>query len=172
MQPGTPGWESANVGGAVGFAFVSRRNSSLIPGNFCLVLGSLAALSLGIAAGFAVAGAWLILPFAGVEVAGLAIALRCVMRRAGDYEKVAIQGDEVFLDVCEDSARRCFRFNRFWARLVVRDGAPRFEVSLRSHGREVAVGRYLDEGGRRALARELRCRLQSRWTNLADHVGD
>ncbi|MDH5534345.1 MAG: DUF2244 domain-containing protein [Betaproteobacteria bacterium] len=154
--------ESANIGGAAEFAFVSRRNSSLIPDRFCLVLGSLAVISLAIAGGFAVVGAWLILPFAGAEVAALAVALRCVRKRAGDYERVAIHGDEVVLDVCEDSARRSFRFNRLWAQLVVSDGAPRFEVSLRSHGREVVVGRYLDEDGRRALARELRCRLQGR----------
>lgn len=153
--------ESANVGGAADFAFVSRRNSSLIPANFCLVLGSLAAVSLGIAAAFAVVGAWLIVPFAGIEVAGLALALRCVIRRAGDYERLAIRGDEVVLDLCEDSAQRSFRFNRLWAQLVIRDGA-RYQVSLRSHGREVAVGRYLDDDGRKALARELRRRLQGR----------
>lgn len=152
--------ESANIGGAAEFAFVSRRNSSLIPDRFCLVLGSLAAISLAIAGGFAVVGAWLILPFAGVEAAALAVALRCVMRRAGDYERVAIEGDRVVLDVLENREQRRFSFNRLWARLVVRDGAPLFQIALRSHGKEVELGRYLDEPGRRALARELRRRLR------------
>lgn len=154
--------ESATVCGATGFAFVSRRNSSLIPGSFCLVFASLAAFSVLIAAGFAMAGAWLILPFAGIELAALALAVRCVMRRARDYEKVAIAGDEVTLDVCEDSARSTFRFNRPWAQLVEREARSGFGLALRSHGREVAVGRYLGEDQRRALARELRGRLRGR----------
>ncbi len=152
--------EGANIGGAAEFAFVSRRNNSLIPERFCLVVGALAVLSLAIAGGFAVAGAWLILPFAGLELAALAIALRCVMRRARDYERVAIEGDRVVLDVIEDSEQRHFSFNRLWAQLVVRERAPQYRIALRSYGREVELGRYLDESGRRALARELRRRLR------------
>lgn len=154
--------QSADAVGTADFAFVSRRNSSLIPGNFCLVFGSLAAISMGIAGGFALVGAWPLLPFAGLEVAALAVALRFVMRGADDYESVTIDGDDVVLDVRANSAERRFRFNRIWAQLVVRERFARVEVALRSHGREVELGRYLNDAGRRRLARELRVRLRGR----------
>jgi len=41
-------------------------------------------VSLMIALGFTAVGAWLILPFAGIEIAGLGIAAWLVLRRAGD----------------------------------------------------------------------------------------
>jgi len=56
--------------------------SSRIPSSplFVAVL-AIAAVSLLIAVAFALAGAWLVLPFAGLELAGLAWALRHVARR-------------------------------------------------------------------------------------------
>jgi hypothetical protein len=42
---------------------------------------AIAAVSLFIAGAFALAGAWLVLPFAGLELAGLAWALRHAARR-------------------------------------------------------------------------------------------
>ena len=56
--------------------------SSRIPSSplFAAVL-AIAAVSLLIAVAFALAGAWLVLPFAGLELAGLAWALRHTARR-------------------------------------------------------------------------------------------
>ena len=47
----------------------------------------LAAVTLGIGIGFAAFGAWLVLPFAGAEVIGLAIAFVAVARRAAQQYK-------------------------------------------------------------------------------------
>jgi uncharacterized membrane protein len=46
--------------------------------------------------------------------------------------------------------------------LVVDQRARDTRLALRSHGREIEVGRYLDGGGRRRLARELKSRLNAR----------
>jgi uncharacterized membrane protein len=51
---------------------------------------------------------------------------------------------------------RQFEFNRCWARLVTGDAGT---VALRSHGREIVIGRFCGEESRQALARELRSRL-------------
>ena len=48
-------------------------------------------VSLGIATAFAVLGAWLILPFAGLEMLVLYLAFRYVDRHAADYERIAIR---------------------------------------------------------------------------------
>jgi uncharacterized membrane protein len=60
----------------------AKRHCSISPLGLALVFGGLAALTLGIGAAFAAAGAWLILPFAGLEALGLAAAFVAVARRA------------------------------------------------------------------------------------------
>ena len=53
------------------------------------VFSALAAVVLVIGAGFAIAGAWLILPFAGLEVALLVAAYLAYAKRFGAEEKQA-----------------------------------------------------------------------------------
>lgn len=62
----------------------AKRYRSISPLGLALVFGGLAALTLSIGAAFAALGAWLILPFAGLEVAGLCAAFWYVARRAAD----------------------------------------------------------------------------------------
>ena len=54
---------------------------------------------------FAVLGAWLILPFAGLEMLVLYLAFRYIDRHAGDYERIAIDGDRVEVELCEAGRR-------------------------------------------------------------------
>lgn len=57
------------AGPAPGFSVLLKRNCSISPAALARVLALLAAVTLGIGIGFAAAGAWLVLPFAGMEVA-------------------------------------------------------------------------------------------------------
>lgn len=52
-------------------------------------------VSFSIAIAFALKGAWLILPFAGVEMLVLGAALYVVARRGCRWQTVSIQGDQV-----------------------------------------------------------------------------
>ena len=87
-----PFFESVLEHDGAGFTYFKRHSSSLDITLLRTVFGSLALFSLIIAAGFAAAGAWLIIPFAGLEIAALAVAAGVVMRRAGDFERLAVQG--------------------------------------------------------------------------------
>lgn len=138
------------------FTYFKRHASSLDLRLLLLVFGSLALFSLVIAVGFAAAGAWLIIPFAGVEIAALGTVAWLVLRRAGDFERLAVHGDRILVEVRERGLAQQFEFNRCWAQLVT--GAAG-SVALRSHGREVEIGRCCCEESRRTLARELRSRL-------------
>lgn len=69
---------------ADGFCVQVKRHCSISPQGLLLVFAALAALSLGIATAFAALGAWLILPFAGLEVAALCAAFWVTARRAGN----------------------------------------------------------------------------------------
>jgi len=154
-------FEGAGNQGAGEFTLITRRINSLNTRHCGIVFGSLAVFSLLVAVVFSVLGAWLILPFAGVEAAALYLAFSWVVRHADDSESLVIRGDAVVLEVREDTRTRHFEFNRVWAKLVVDQRAQSVHLALRSHGREVEIGRYLDGGGRRMLARELKARLRA-----------
>ena len=57
------------------------RNCSISPGAFAGALALLAVVTLSIGIGFAMMGAWLILPFAGLEALALGAAFFCYSRR-------------------------------------------------------------------------------------------
>ncbi|MCW5574508.1 MAG: DUF2244 domain-containing protein [Burkholderiales bacterium] len=139
-----------------GFTYFRRHAGSFELRTFTLVFGSLALLSLVIAGGFAAAGAWLIVPFAGLEIAALLTAAAVFLRRAGDFERVAVLGDRVVVEFRERGLAEKFEFHRGWARVVTgKSGMP----ALRSHGRTVEIGRYCGDEGRQMLARALHSRL-------------
>lgn len=141
------------------FSLCTRRINSMSVREFGIVVGSLAAFSLMVAVVFSALGAWLILPFAGLEGMALYLAFNWVARHAQDSESLVIRGDAVILAVREAAQTRHYEFNRAWARVVVDRRARDVRLALRSHGNEVEVGRYLDGGGRQRLARELKARL-------------
>src|SRR5262245_40185558 len=158
MTAGTIQGEGA---GATGFSLVARCNNSLGSGGRYVFFWFIFLVSVGIALAFAlVLGAWLILPFAGLEMLVLYLAFRYVDRHAGDYERIAIEGDRVELEYYEGGATRRHELNRRWAQLVTSGDGRR--LALRSHGREFEVGRHLDAEQRQKTARQLKLELHGR----------
>lgn len=139
-----------------GFTYFRRHTSSLDPRLLLFVFGSLVLLSLVVATGFALAGAWLIIPFAGAEIAALGTAVWFFLRRAGDFERLTFTGDHILVEIRERGFLGQFEFHRGWVRLVTGQAGS---VALHSHGRAVEIGRYSGEAGRRVLAQALRNRL-------------
>lgn len=136
------------------YDYTARRNNSLSSSGRQLAFGFILTVSLGIAAAFAlVFGAWPIMTFAGIEMAVLYLAFRYVDRHAADYERITIRGDRVSVEIREGSDVTRFELNRCWAQVVCEP--ERARVALRSHGRELEVGRHLCEEQRRSVAREL-----------------
>lgn len=146
------------VGGESGYALAARRNNSLTSADRIFGFGLIAFVSLGIAAAFAFLGAWLILPFAGIEVLVLYLAWRWIERHAHDYELLTIAGDVVEIEVADDKRLQRFRFNRCWTQVIcAQDGGS---LSLRSHGRPIEFGRHLTNEQRLEAAAALRQRLR------------
>jgi len=77
-----PQREWAFLGSSHGFSVLRKRNCSISPQGMIAVFALLAFVTLGIGIGFAIAGAWLILPFAGLEVAALTLAFWVTARRS------------------------------------------------------------------------------------------
>ena len=138
------------------FVHLSVPNRSLGPGARRWVVAALAATTLGIAAGAWAFGAWLVMPFAGLEVAVLVLAFRIVADHDADFERLEIGEHEVRVEARD--ARRVTRFvaHRPWARVVFRERGARCTLGLAYAGRVVPLGRLLSDEGRRRLAGELR----------------
>jgi len=61
----------------------AKRHCSISPAGLLWAFAGLAVITLAIGAGFALMGAWLVLPFAGLEVVALAVAFVVHVRRVG-----------------------------------------------------------------------------------------
>ena len=94
-----PRRELVFAGFAPGFSVLLKRNCSISPAALARVFAFLVAVTLGIGIGFAAAGAWLVLPFAGIEVALLAAAFFVNGRHAGDYERIERAGEHLTVEV-------------------------------------------------------------------------
>lgn len=143
---------------------VARRNNSLSSGSRLLVLGSLAAVVLAISLGFALSGAWLILPFAGLDLLVVGLAFRYMEQHAGDYECMTMHDDQVVIERRERGSVRRFEFNRRWAQLIISEpqGMERGRLALRSHGKEVEFGMFLTDEQPVATALRLKKHLNVR----------
>ena len=96
----TAGMECSELPHAAEFSRVARRNNSLTSTGRLLVFAFIFVVSIGIACAFAYLGAWLILPFAGLEMLVLYWAFWYMERHAADYERIAIDGDRVEVEIC------------------------------------------------------------------------
>ena len=150
----TAGTECSELVRATDFSRVARRNNSLSSSGRLLVFAILFAVSVGIACAFAAFGAWLILPFAGLEMLVLYAAFWYVGRHAADYERIAVAGDRLRVEINEAGRASNHEFNRWWAQVVLSGDSRR--LALRYQGRELEIGRYLNDEQRLTLARDLR----------------
>lgn len=137
------------------YLLVAQRNNSLSRSNRQWAFSFIFGVSILIALAFAAFGAWPVLPFAGLEMAVLYAAFRYLDRHAADYECLEIKEDRVRIEIREGTAVRRVELNRHWAQVVIDDAAGRRRLALRSHGREVELGRHLTDEERDRVGREL-----------------
>jgi uncharacterized membrane protein len=140
-----------------GFRLALKRNCSISPRDLLLVFAALALLAVSIASGFAALGAWLILPFAGLEVLLLGAAFWLTARHATDYERLELERGRLRIEVCEAERLQRYEMDAHAARVRMVDG----HVLLHAPRAWLEVGRHLDAAARSRLAAELGKRLQS-----------
>lgn len=103
-------------------------------------------------------GYWPVLPFAGLELAVLAVALYLSMRRRHDSETITITADGVSVETRLRKIHAKTVFSRHWTRVKLRNPPTALHPSrlfLESQGRACEVGRFLTDAERRSLAAEL-----------------
>ena len=142
------------------FSLFAKRNCSLKWAERWRAFWLIASLSAIIAGAFAMFGAWLILPFAGLEVGALYLAFRLLDRRANDYERLTIDGDRLIVEQRKQGRLTRFEGNRLWTQVVVRREYARVQLALRYHGREIEFGTFLNDEARSSAARSLQEQLR------------
>jgi uncharacterized membrane protein len=141
------------------YARFSVPNRSLSPLGRRAALAMMAASTLGVAVAAVAAGAWPVMPFAGLELALVGLAFNVLGRHDGDYERFEIRGDVVSVESrCESEVAR-FTCNRAWARVVCRASGRQCRLSLSQGRKSIALGRLLSDEQRWDWAKELRGRM-------------
>ena len=145
--------------------WVLKRNCALTPRQLGGWFGSLALVSLLLAAMFAVRGAWLVFPFTLIEIGALGFAFVWWSRHAGDYERIVIRADSFYVETSSGERLRRVEHRPAWAR-VEYDGARREPIRIVAGDVSIDVGSFVPDDRRAALAKELRGVLASCIANL------
>jgi uncharacterized membrane protein len=149
-----------DASGIVDYSSTTRCNRSLTASGRIAAFALLSATTFAIATLGVVVGAWPVLPFAGLEIVLLGVAFYSIGRSDGDYERLTIGQCGIRFERCSKGRVSVFECNREWARLMCRVRRNRCRLSLRSHGKEMEIGRLLNDEQRLRWASELRRRMR------------
>lgn len=133
--------------------WLHKRNCSVTPRQVLYFYLPLMTVSLSIGVFFWWHGAWMIMPFAGLEIVALGVALLVYARHAVDYEYIRLTPNRLVIErMCADRLSR-FEFNPRWVRV---EPAPGAGAVLRYAGKRLDVGLHLTLDTRAEFARELK----------------
>jgi uncharacterized membrane protein len=113
-----------------------RPNCSLTPKGAALFYISVCAVSLLIALFFVLQGLWPVLPFWGLEMLVLGLALMASMKRRHDSQIILIQDARITVTTRDRSGERKREFSRHWAKVKLR--RPRTNLNRPHWGTSVA----------------------------------
>jgi uncharacterized membrane protein len=135
------------------FEAVIVPHRSLSPGGLRRVMGALVVLSGGVSTIMALAGAWPVLGFAGLEI-GLAVVLLRYNARNRPMEIVLLHHDSVLIRRTGRGGRRVeHRLPSAWLQVVVEERPGRAPgLLLAAHGVQAEIGAQLGEAEKRDLA--------------------
>jgi len=94
-------------------------------------------------------GAWLVLPFAGLELIAFLYAFHTISLHSEDYEEIYIDDENVCVEKKSNQTLSSVSFKRYWANITLREvgSGNHFFVKkglfVGSHGKEVEIGKGL-----------------------------
>ncbi|HEY6134858.1 MAG TPA: DUF2244 domain-containing protein [Rubrivivax sp.] len=143
-----------------GVKWVLRRNCSTTPAELANVYILLCLSSLLIAAGFAFAGATVVLAFAGLELLLVGVAFLVYARHARDGDTLTLAGQSLAVEQAQGSRTRLTEFRVEWLAVEPSHGEGSL-LELSGQGQRVRIARHVRPELRSALASELRLALRS-----------
>jgi len=154
---------SSTVDSKCNWRIVIRPNRSLTPPQLRMVFVFIAVVCLGIASVFAFMGLWPVLPFAGAEMLVVGIGFYLSARDGMDSEIVSMQGNTIAVEKGRAKLRQRWELHRAWAQIRLMPPKIRWYPSrlvIRSHGKAVELGGFLNEEERCQLADKLQSALR------------
>ncbi len=149
-------------GGARTFVLMPNRSMSWrgLVGAYAVI----AVVTLTVAFYFYFQGLTLILPFSGVELLFLGAVLYVTAWKSDWREVISVGEALVTVEAGRREPEDRFEFQRQWLRLILarRGGWYPSRLLLRSHGRQIEIGRFLNEQERQGLAEMLAVALGQR----------
>jgi uncharacterized membrane protein len=145
------------------YKIIARPNNSLSSEGALKLLAILGVVALIVAIGFTRIGAWLVLPFAGLELLAFALAFYHIRVHAADFESITINGDEVLVEKKSSRHLSSAVFQRYWTQVSMKESpSGKNALMIGSHGKEVEFGKhFIDDEQRIALVRELKKKLRN-----------
>jgi uncharacterized membrane protein len=134
-------------------------NCSLTPQGAKLFFACTCLFSLVFAMLFVVQGFWPVLPFWGLEMVALGLALKASMRRRRYTQTLLITDSKVSLVTRSRAGDTKQEFARHWAKVRLRSPRTRLypsRLTIESRGLACEVGSFLTEEERCLLAKRLR----------------
>ena len=131
---------------------------SLTPTGARVFVAVVGATTFAVATLCAVRGLWPVLPFAALEVAVLAWAVRASMREGSKRETIAIDEESITVRRSAPAGEHSSVFPRHASSVKLHAPSTALHPSrlmLESRGRACEVGRFLTEDARRSLAARL-----------------
>lgn len=123
------------------------------------IVTSLALIGFCISSYFALQGAWLIFPFAGLEIAALFICLYLRMRANIKTEIITFDESSVVVEHGCYHAEKTWKYHRVWAKIFVKKpvkrGYPK-QIYIRSHGKELELGAFLNKKDKEIFIKDLK----------------
>lgn len=142
------------------FNVTFKPNSSLSAYAKLRVILLLSIIPCIIGIGFTLIGVWLVLPFVGLELAALAYAFYYINLHEEDYESISIDGDKLIVETCYKGVVSKKMLNPYWTTLVKRESENgELHIGLKSHGKEIVIGKYLTKTQRETIAEQLQKRI-------------
>ncbi|MDZ7842487.1 MAG: DUF2244 domain-containing protein [Gammaproteobacteria bacterium] len=131
------------------FEATIRPNRSMSARQLAVFVICFAVLSLAIALSLFSIGLWLVLPFAGLEILAVGVAIGYSMRRSAGYEWIVVTDREVSVQKSEFGRSQSYNFQRYWTQVRLERGPSRLRpgrLLIGSHGRFIEIGReFVDE---------------------------
>lgn len=138
---------------------VLRPNASLSWQANLYVLYFLMVVSLTIGIGFALVGAWMILPYSLLEISVLSACIYVVVQKCNLQEVITVREHEVTIAKGIRVPNKTWKYQRLWAKFLVTPARrpwhePR--ICITSHGEELELGSFLTEEEKQTLVQCLK----------------
>ena len=137
------------------FDALLRPHRSLGPRGFWLLMAVVSLICFTAGVAFTAVGAWPVFGFFGLDVLAIYIAFRVSYRQARLFETVRLLSDALEVRRVHPNGRvEAWSLAPNWLSVEVESfqGSNRGAIRLRSHGRELRIGRFLTPDERLSLA--------------------